>query len=545
MTSSVVVAGQVAEDEQHSATELVEVLHHCNAVRASADHRMLQAVSLIHEEREQDYLIRLAAGVGTGENTSLAELEKLAVRVAGGEDPRAQYGPTGLEHAIAEVGAALTVSPARARQLIEAGSVLRHQLPFTGATLSSGRIDLERFLMVVRRTELCDAEKLALIDMLIADAIETREPMSMTRFRTMIDKVIADNDPDAVRRRRELVDADRGISIRPDRHTPGQARLSGSLPAAQAAALDARLDAMTAAVHPGDPRTEKQRRADALAHGRPALTCRCGDCTAAPTDVAEPGCQSDTEFADDSAPPTESTTPPDVTAPRPTFHIVVNLSTLLGHDDDPAVLDGHGLIDADTARTLVTEARRTYVRPDLSTPQAIERYAPGKKVADLVRAGELCCTFPGCNNRAWRADLDHSVPHGDGGRTHQDNLKPLCRFQRRLAQRPCRHIRSQSYLLSHERRLPPADYGHAHAGRAPRPRHLWAGAVRRDGRPAAGAGSHWYGHLARAQPSRRASQLSARRHLHRATRCARTYASVIRSAESPPVPQPGGFPSTK
>ena len=28
---------------------------------------------------------------------------------------------------------------------------------------------------------------------------------------------------------------------------------------------------------------------------------------------------------------------------------MVNLSTLLGHDNNPAFLDGHGLIDADTA----------------------------------------------------------------------------------------------------------------------------------------------------------------------------------------------------
>ncbi|MDY6810760.1 MAG: HNH endonuclease signature motif containing protein, partial [Actinomycetota bacterium] len=61
-----------------------------------------------------------------------------------------------------------------------------------------------------------------------------------------------------------------------------------------------------------------------------------------------------------------------------------------------------------------------------------DRYTPSKKLADLIRAGELCCSFPGCNNRAYHADVDHSVPHGEGGATDARNLKPLCRFHHRI-----------------------------------------------------------------------------------------------------------------
>ncbi|MDY6808121.1 MAG: DUF222 domain-containing protein [Actinomycetota bacterium] len=435
MKSSAPALAQMADDEQHSATELVEVLHHTNAVRASADYRMLQAAGLIHEEREQDHLVRLAAALGESE-TSLANLERLALRAAAGEDPRAQYGPTGLEMAIAEVGAALTVPPGRAREFIEAGSVLRHQLPFTGATLGAGRIDLARFLVVVRRTALVDSAKFDVLDKEIAAAIESREPMSMTRFTTMIDKLIADVDPAAVRRRRERVDADRDISVRPDRHTPGQSRIGGVLPAEQAAAIDARLSAMAAGVHPDDPRTAAQRRADALvalAAGADRLVCGCEVCT---TDDAEVSGEAENSGEQDDAPAASVDADADADtsdcAPRPTFHIVVNLSTLLGHDDDPAFLDGQGVIDADTARALLAEAKRCYVTPDTTNLAQADRYAPSKKLADLIRAGELCCSFPGCNNRAYHADVDHSVPHGEGGATDARNLKPLCRFHHRI-----------------------------------------------------------------------------------------------------------------
>ncbi|MEE3849075.1 DUF222 domain-containing protein [Gordonia sp. LSe1-13] len=442
MQSTAQPLAQMGEDEQHSATELVEVLHHSNAVRAAADYRMLQAASLIHEEREQDHLVRLAAALGE-ESTSLADLERLAVRAAAGEDPRAQYGPNGLEQAVAEVGAALTIPPSRAREFIEAGSVLRHQLPFTGATLGAGRIDLPRFLAVVKRTSLCTPENLDLLDKLMAEAIETREPMSMTRFLAMIDKLIAQNDPAANRRRRELVDNDRNISVRPDRHTPGQARIGGALPADQAAAVDARLNSMAAAVHPGDPRSAAQRRADALvalANGATTLTCECEACCADNNDTESDAAETDTAESDaaesDSTEPDaaeiDTTATSDQGTPRPTFHIVVNLSTLLGHDDDPAFLDGQGVIDADTARALVAEAKRCYVNADTANTAQVDRYAPSRKVADLIRSGELCCSFPGCNNRAFHADVDHSVPHADGGPTDPRNLKPLCRFHHRI-----------------------------------------------------------------------------------------------------------------
>ncbi|MFW0792938.1 DUF222 domain-containing protein [Gordonia sp. CPCC 205515] len=433
--TSTLLLDQLREDEQHTALELIEILHHCAAVCASADFRMLQAASLIHDEREEDYLAAIAADAETGQS-SPAQVRATALRGRAGEDPRGRYGPNGLEAAIAEVGAALTVPPARARELVIAGSVLRYQLPLTGGMLACGRIDLARFLMIVKRTVLVDPENMPLLDMLLCGEIEDREPMSMTRFKTMVDKTILEVDPTATRKRREIVNKDRSINIRPDRHTPGQSRMSATLPAEKAAAVHARLDAMAADVHPGDPRTAEQRRLDAivaLAEGYSMLACACEECVnaVAPDETAAP----EHQVPDDNAAEerTDTAVVPEQT-PRPTFHIVVNLSTLLGHDDDPAYLDGHGVIDAETARSLLTGARRSFIHTDhKEAARAALRYTPSRKLAELIRCGELCCTFPGCNNPAWHADLDHTVPHGKrGGRTERRNIKPLCRFHHRL-----------------------------------------------------------------------------------------------------------------
>ncbi|AFR47009.1 hypothetical protein KTR9_0343 [Gordonia sp. KTR9] len=462
-TSRDSVEPRLRADDELSAAELVEVLNHCAGLAASAAHQMMTVASLIHDERAMDYAQRRAQ-VHSGELDSLEAFAALSARVAAGEDPYEQFGPDGLEQAIAEVGATLTVTPAEAKDLIMAGDALRYRLSFTGHALACGRIDKRRFLIALKRTDLItDADEMQTVDAHLAEAIFARAPMSTARFTAMIDAIVAAWAPDALRRRKERVTADRNVTIAPDRFTPGQSRISGTLPDADAAEFDARLSAMATAVHAGDPRTLPMRRADALkalARGEVALTCHCADCDAA---AAEPDTtagqeldetRGDTDTPADApavdaivAEPLDShASPSSPNAPRATFHIVVNLSTLIGLDNDPAFLDRHGIIDADTARRLLAEARRTYIQPASTAADAAPgpdadpsttKYAPSRKLQALVRAGELCCTFPGCNAPVWQIDLDHTDPfdHSDprrGGRTEARNLKPLCRFHHRI-----------------------------------------------------------------------------------------------------------------
>ncbi|MGV9825129.1 DUF222 domain-containing protein [Gordonia sp. NPDC003429] len=428
---------QLAEDEDLEPDELVEVLFHSQASKASADYRILQAAVLIYELREYDYLARVEALLGSRQIaapegcTDPAELARLFVRPD--VDPAASCGPDGLTAAISEVGATLTMTPAQAKRTIELGGSLRYRLPLTGQALAVGRIDLARFADIVARTELVDDAHIKELDAVLADLIFSREPMSTTRLRTMVEATVERIDPDATRRRRETAEKRRYIAIRPHRDQPGHSSIDGQLPATQAAVLDARLNEMVGGVHSADPRTHAQRRADslvALARGHQHLPCECAECANAASRPADP-----------ASPTIHDASPaPDCGSehgPRPTFHIVVNLSTALGHDNDPAFLDGHGLIDADTARRLLTEARRNYVHPDHeNSARASFRYPIPRKLKALVQAGELCCTFPGCTNKVRTADLDHTDPfnHTDptkGGRTERRNLKPLCRRHHR------------------------------------------------------------------------------------------------------------------
>lgn len=54
-------------------------------------------------------------------------------------------------------------------------------------------------------------------------------------------------------------------------------------------------------------------------------------------------------------------------------------------------------------------------------------YRPAPSLRHLVNIRQRTCSFPGCRNPAARCDQDHTVPHGQGGRTCECNLACLCR----------------------------------------------------------------------------------------------------------------------
>jgi hypothetical protein len=63
-------------------------------------------------------------------------------------------------------------------------------------------------------------------------------------------------------------------------------------------------------------------------------------------------------------------------------------------------------------------------------------YRPPPRLREHVTARDLTCRFPTCGQPAWRADLDHAIPHNQGGRTCRCNLGGRCRKHHILKQDP-------------------------------------------------------------------------------------------------------------
>jgi hypothetical protein len=63
-------------------------------------------------------------------------------------------------------------------------------------------------------------------------------------------------------------------------------------------------------------------------------------------------------------------------------------------------------------------------------------YRPPPRIREYVIARDQTCTYPTCGQPAWRADLDHTTPYDDGGRTCRCNLGGRCRKHHILKQHP-------------------------------------------------------------------------------------------------------------
>jgi hypothetical protein len=116
---------------------------------------------------------------------------------------------------------------------------------------------------------------------------------------------------------------------------------------------------------------------------------------------------------------------------RAHIQVTVGLETLLGLNEEPADLDGHGPITADTARDLAFDAGSIWRRlvTDPLSGQLLDygrtTYRPPVGLADFVRARDVTCRTPSCDRPARSSELDHIIAW-PAGTTSEPNLHAKC-----------------------------------------------------------------------------------------------------------------------
>jgi hypothetical protein len=346
----------------------------------------------------------------------IGELDVLWLRRFG---ERESWGTDSHDAITAEIAAVLGITRGLADSYLDYARAMRVRLPRVGALLVAGDIDYRTFQTIVYRTDLItDADLLAAVDAQLATRVPRWTGITQGRLGAYVDQVVARADRDAVRRRRERR-GEREVGFFGD--ADGISEMFGRLHTTDAHAVDARLDALAATVCADDPRTRNQRRADAmgaLAIGADRLACRCG----------RPGC------------PAFVTPPPSPVV----IHVIAEQATVDGTGHLPGSMTGaDALIPAELVAELARSAKlRPLIHPADAPPET--GYTPSQALADFVRCRDLTCRFPGCDEPATRCDLDHTVPHADGGPTHASNLKALCR---------CHHL-LKTFWGWHDHQLP-------------------------------------------------------------------------------------------
>src|SRR6201993_3599690 len=180
-----------------------------------------------------------------------------------------------MEAVAAEVGAALRISQGLAASRLRYARAMRERLPKVADVFTAGDIDYRMFQTMVYRTDLVtDRDALAAVDAELAAKVARWPSMTHGRLAGQVDKIVANADADAVRRRTQRQN-DREVWI--GDLEGGMSEIHGSLFSPDAHALDTRLTALAATVCEHDPRSREQRRADALgalAAGADRLGCR-------------------------------------------------------------------------------------------------------------------------------------------------------------------------------------------------------------------------------------------------------------------------------
>ena len=335
----------------------------------------------------------------------LAGIGELYARRAPEDDvDRENWAIDGHENVVAEVAAALTISRGRARGRLRYAIALRERLPRVAEVFTRGLIDFRLMAAVVSRTELVeDPVLVAKLDAAIARHASKWMRLSEPKLFERIDMWVMRFDPAGKRVPGERTE-NRYVDIAPT--DDGLAGVWAQLHGTDGAALDQKLDALAATVCAADPRTKKQRRADALgalAAGLAAMRCLCGspDCSAAQRRAGS-----------------------DVV-----IHVLAEQATISGDSEMPGYLAGFGPVSSTSLRDIAGGAKiKPLVLPSTSPEPD---YRPSTALAEFVRCRDLTCRFPGCDQPAEVCDLDHTVPFPLGP-THASNLKLLCRYHHLL-----------------------------------------------------------------------------------------------------------------
>jgi hypothetical protein len=294
-----------------------------------------------------------------------------------------------------DVACALRLSGMTAQRRLAVAQTLTEQLPATLVLLDRGQVSyLHAAFLAEAVFALNDKQAHA-----VEERVLPRSPeQTLTEFQRSVRRAVARVAAATVEEQRAEAMKQRRVCVTP--RDDGMTELWALLPAEGAAAVMTAVDALASVTSADDPRTPDQRRADALVDlGVAALH-----------DPLLPKAQ----------------------GMRPSIQVTVALSTLLGADEQPGELAGHGPIPASVARRLAADETGTWRRlvTDPVTGQLLDygqdTYRPPKDLADFVIARDQVCAFTGCSRPACRCHLDHRTPYSKGGSTGSQNLGPLC-----------------------------------------------------------------------------------------------------------------------
>ncbi len=369
--------------------------------------------------------VSVASWAATRADGSLLDSVGSAPRTVPVSPHRPELG-TLTDAAVEELAPALRSSPSSAHGRVAHARTL-FSLPALRGAVTDGRIlDWHARLLLSDLRNVSSEVRDAVIARLLAELGDRRRrgfaEWTFTELRRRARIITSRLDRDFTQRRNAC---HTGRRVRVRYHGDGASTVAADLPDDTAARVFHRISALAQGLdNPGDPRTMDQKRADVFLDLILGQDYR-GEIIPPVGAPADPGRRG-------GPPPTPGE--PTV-APAGDIAIVIDLETLVGLSEEPALIPGVGPIPATVARSLaadrtwrawVTRTRRSTTEVVATSPGT---YRPPAALARLLRAREPHCRMPGC--RSMVTDLAHIVPFPRGATT-AENLQPLCRRHHRM-----------------------------------------------------------------------------------------------------------------
>ena len=299
---------------------------------------------------------------------------------------------------VSELACALRI-PERTAETLVADSTALTQLPETFRALSAGAISWRHAHTIIEHAGSLPAESWGTFE---TAAVPLAEILTVGKFDRRARVLRERLCPESIDVRNRDAAAQRNLSIEPARD--GMAVLSAYLPAAEAHGIYNRITDMALAQQsPTEDRTLTQLRVDLFAEL-----------------LLDGWLQSGRECGI-----------------RPRVLVTVPVLTMLGVGDEPAVLEGYGPIDTETALALAAEApsfTRLLTHPETGAVLSVgrDRYSVPSDMRTWLRVRDGTCRFPGCSRSARVCDLDHTEDWQHNGKTSHDNLAHLCKTHHHL-----------------------------------------------------------------------------------------------------------------
>lgn len=336
---------------------------------------------------------------------------------------------------VSEVAGLLNLSEAAAARAVNFADALLTVHPAVHEALLSGDITEAHAKVIVDQAATLPAEAAEMFGTEALSRLHTRKghPRTPGELRSILRALRERLHPESITHRNAAARADRGIWLQPE--PDGMCTLTALLPAEIGHAVYRRIDSIAQSAHrqDGEHRTTPQLRADVLA--QLALTIPAPSGPATDHGIAADSAAGRPEGLDGSL---DGLAVPVRIAENLTdlirADVVVHLTprVLLGPPgtDDVAELEGHGVIDARTARQLAAAAP-TWTRlwtDDDGVPLKLGRtaYRPTAGLRKFIAYRDGTCVVPGCTRAAHRCEVDHTVEWQDGGTTGAENLALLC-----------------------------------------------------------------------------------------------------------------------